>query len=166
MCVLATLLASRCKFHLLPSISSLLRGNRYILYIAPSMLFDTTVFLMLSTAIFKRARENPLTKILHIILRDGILYFTVVLLLNAAWMAAALTLPRNSQNILALMTVTLVGRLTLNLRKGSDSVIFDTSTNGNGRLKRFVHIGDASTGMYGEDIELSSSSGRAHKPTW
>ncbi|KAJ8519332.1 hypothetical protein ONZ45_g3697 [Pleurotus djamor] len=149
-------------------------GNRYILYIAPSMVFDTTIFLMLSTAIYKRAKEHPLTTMLQIILRDGILYFTVVLLLNAAWLTTALTLPlceahRTSYYIdyrsdrplfssygllispCVVMTVTLIGRLTLNLRKGSTSVIFDTSTNGDGRIRRFVNLesGDASTGVGG-----------------
>ncbi|KAJ8501502.1 hypothetical protein ONZ45_g12127 [Pleurotus djamor] len=134
-------------------------GSLDILFVVPSIVFDTVIFIMLMVALVKRARESPLSMMLRIILRDGILYFVVVVLLNAAWTGTGLGLASDMKNILSFistaMTNVLIGRLTLNLRKNSSSLVFDTSSNG--RLRRFIQFGDASSGtIIPTDLELKT----------
>ncbi|KAJ8501501.1 hypothetical protein ONZ45_g12129 [Pleurotus djamor] len=132
-------------------------GSLNILFVVPSIVFDTTIFVMLMVALVKKARDHPLSMMLQIILRDGILYFVVVFMLNSAWTGTGLGLSMDLKNILSFpctaMTNVLIGRLTLNLRKNSNSLVFDTSSSG--RLRRFVQFGDASSsGTLVTDVEL------------
>ncbi|KAJ3516970.1 hypothetical protein NLJ89_g802 [Agrocybe chaxingu] len=90
-------------------------------YLGVSILFDFTVFLLtiLRTINF-RTKKLPKTALLQTILRDGALYFAVILSGNIVWMVCALIGRRGIKLINAqpsmILTSIMITRLTLSLR--------------------------------------------------
>ncbi|KDR72674.1 hypothetical protein GALMADRAFT_252852 [Galerina marginata CBS 339.88] len=90
-------------------------------YLGVSILFDFTVFsLTILRTINFRMKQFPRTALLKTILKDGVMYFSVILSGNVVWMICALTGRRGIKLINAqpslILTSIMITRLTLSLR--------------------------------------------------
>ncbi|KAK0200671.1 hypothetical protein DFS33DRAFT_1354063 [Desarmillaria ectypa] len=105
-----------------PSIGSLL-----IMWTIPSLVFDSSTFLLLVAGVWRRSRRHSLS-ILKVIVRDGVLYFVAVVASNTLWTVTGLVLASDLKNVWAFMSTVLtdilIACITIKLRdQDSQSII-------------------------------------------
>ncbi|KAJ6577337.1 hypothetical protein B0H19DRAFT_1061982 [Mycena capillaripes] len=87
---------------------------------APSLIFDVVVFAMTIYKTTQTLKENRSLGLLHTILRDGSLYFTIVVFINLANMLTLLLAPLDlasiHANLATALPVVITNRLVLNLK--------------------------------------------------
>jgi len=89
--------------------------------------FDTAVVILVvyRTRSIVRARLSSQSKIVDTLLRDGIMYFSVILAINLVLAIMIVKSANGVKNVCAqlqlLLTVTMMSRITLNLRKNMDN---------------------------------------------
>ncbi|KAF9475415.1 hypothetical protein BDN70DRAFT_883735 [Pholiota conissans] len=104
-------------------------------YLGVSILFDFIVFAVtiLRTVTFTHSLV-PKTTLMRTIVRDGVLYFAIILSGNIIWMACALTGRPGIRLINAqpsmILTSIMITRLTLSLRRAGQEEVTVTSTRG------------------------------------
>ncbi|KAF9467180.1 hypothetical protein BDZ94DRAFT_1249772 [Collybia nuda] len=98
-----------------------------LFYIAPAIVFDTTVGGLLTLGLYRKSRPfGNMMPLVRLIIKDGLLYFTVVFLTNISWMLLLIFEGGGANNDIirflplemwsSCITATMIGRLTLNLR--------------------------------------------------
>ncbi|KAJ6627997.1 hypothetical protein B0H10DRAFT_1940947 [Mycena sp. CBHHK59/15] len=94
----------------------------------PTIFFDLVAFWLLVANFFYFSRgEGRSDSIFRIILRDGFLYFVVVVATNTTWTVVGALLTRDLQTMLTYITIILIGRMTINLRQYAASMIESSS---------------------------------------
>lgn len=95
-------------------------GDLDVFFVVPSIVFDGFTIILLLWGLYIRTEIKNTSSLFRVLLRDGVLYFVVVVLINTAWITTGLTLATDLKNILSfistVMTNVLIGRLTLNLK--------------------------------------------------
>lgn len=98
-------------------------GDLDLFFIVPSVVFDGVTIILLLWGLYSRTENKNTSSLFRVLLRDGVLYFAVVVFVNTAWISTGLTLATDLKNILAVpstvMTNVLISRLTLNLKSQS-----------------------------------------------
>lgn len=62
------------------------RHDSGILFVAPAIIFDTTVGSLLTFGLYRRSRsEGAQTPLTRLVIEDGLLYFAVMFASNVAW---------------------------------------------------------------------------------
>ncbi|EKM49745.1 uncharacterized protein PHACADRAFT_188785 [Phanerochaete carnosa HHB-10118-sp] len=96
--------------------------------------YDTIVLALTLKRTLGPVRNKTAGKIAKVLLRDGILYYSVIFAVNLVLTLMIATAPPGLQNITAqleyLLTVTMISRITLHLRKQARSRETDTTLQG------------------------------------
>lgn len=101
-----------------PSIGALL-----VMWTIPTLVFDVVILTLLVIGLWKRAKLYPDLPLIRLIIRDGVLFFSVNFASTLLWTLLGLVLPSDLKNIWSfpstVLTNVLIGRITLNLRGDS-----------------------------------------------
>ncbi|TFK41744.1 hypothetical protein BDQ12DRAFT_394661 [Crucibulum laeve] len=103
------------------------------IYLAVSVLFDVVVFIITVIRTFSLCTTLPRKNLSWTMLRDGALYFCVILSGNIIWMAFAMrvrpTLKQINGQSSMILTSIMINRLTLSLRKAGRQTVNSNYSN-------------------------------------
>ncbi|KAJ3565939.1 hypothetical protein NP233_g7321 [Leucocoprinus birnbaumii] len=81
------------------------------------LLYDTIIFILTLNKTIPPLRRSQASYIVQRLLEDGLLYYSVILIVTLILTIMLLTAPEGTRNILSQITVAMMSRITLNLRK-------------------------------------------------
>ncbi|KAK7689838.1 hypothetical protein QCA50_006477 [Cerrena zonata] len=81
------------------------------------LLYDTVVVLLTLNRTLSHIRKRTASKIMRVLLRDGLLYYSVIFAINLVLTIMIAAAPPGLQNVTAQLTVAMMSRITLHLKK-------------------------------------------------
>ncbi|KAJ3509774.1 hypothetical protein NLJ89_g5040 [Agrocybe chaxingu] len=140
-----------------------------VVWVGP-LVTDTAIFVLMLWRIRRYIRSTESIPLLHIFVRDGLIYFLVIFLMNFMNALLFFLAPEDLKPIgapfSAMMTAVMISRLVLNLRSAKSAGVDLVPSNMLTRPKESIAFESAVSrviGNLGEDFEMSKTTSSAHE---
>ncbi|KAL5530066.1 hypothetical protein ACEPAF_6323 [Sanghuangporus sanghuang] len=144
------------------------QGIRFAVFWMGQLIFPTLIFIMTIARAVRLRRYGPMKGgILNVMLRDGVMYFLVIFIVNLAnvvtYIVAPVDLKFANAPFTNVITTVMICRLMLNLKRANNQepVSMNTSffsVKGDARTRRTLLVGDL-----GEDIDINDSNDKSRR---